>query len=120
MTGETVRGAVPFVVSAWIVLCGLYGIVGSRNLVHLVICVAVVQSASYVLLMGIGYRTQGVAPIFHDLPLGTTVVDPVVQALMLTDVVVEATVMALLLALAVRAHATTGTLDPDSFHPLRG
>ena len=92
----------------------------SRNLVHLVICLSVVQSSTYVLLLAIGYRSGAPAPIFADIPPGTPAVDPVVQALTLTDVVVGATVTALLLALAVQAHKRFGTLDPDELDALRG
>ena len=68
------------------------------------ICLQVAQSSTYVLLLAIGYREGGEAPVFSDIPPGTPAVDPVVQALTLTDVVVGATVSALLLALAVQAH----------------
>jgi multicomponent Na+:H+ antiporter subunit C len=78
-----------------------------------------VQSSTYVLLLAVGYRTGGAAPIFLDIPVGTKAVDPVVQALTLTDVVVGATVTALLLAIAVQAHKRFGTLDPDELDPLR-
>ncbi|HEY7782160.1 MAG TPA: cation:proton antiporter subunit C [Ktedonobacterales bacterium] len=110
----------PYAVAVWLFLVGLYGIITSRNLIHLIICLAVVQSSTYVLLLAIGYRAGGAAPIFADIPLGTPAVDPVVQALTLTDVVVEATVTALLLALAVQAHKRFGTLDPDELRSLRG
>ena len=60
------------------------------NLIHLVVCLTVVQSSSYVLLLAIGYLTGAQAPIFADIPSDASVVDPVVQALTLTDVVVEA------------------------------
>ncbi len=110
----------PYFVAAWLFAMGLYGIVTSRNLVHLVICLAVMQSSTYVLLLAIGYRVGGGAPVFADVPVGTPAVDPIVQALMLTDIVVEATVMALLLALAVQTHKRTGTLDPDRLKELRG
>jgi multicomponent Na+:H+ antiporter subunit C len=113
-------GFLPYAVAAWVFGFGLYGIVTSRNLVHLVICVSVVQSATYLFLLGIGYRNHGKAPIFADIPVGTKVVDPVVQALALVDVVVQATVTALLLALAVQAHKRFGTLDPDELSALRG
>lgn len=114
-------GHLPYAVAAWIFLWGLWGVVSSRNLVHLVVSLAVLQTSTYVLLLAIGWRDAGVAPVFQKpLPPGTAVVDPVVQALVLTDVVVEATVMALLLALAVRAHVTKGTLDPDRLRELRG
>jgi multicomponent Na+:H+ antiporter subunit C len=103
----------PYAVAAWLFGIGVYGMVTSRNLIHLVVCLTVVQSSTYVLLLAIGYVGGGKAPIFADIPAGTTVVDPVVQALTLTDVVVEATVVALLLALAMQAHKRFGTLDPD-------
>jgi multicomponent Na+:H+ antiporter subunit C len=110
----------PYAVVAWLLLVGMYGIVSSRNLVHLILCLGVVQASTYVLLLAIGYRTGGVAPIFADIPVGTPTVDPVVQALTLTDVVVEATVSALLLALALQAEKRFGTVDPDDIRALRG
>ncbi len=111
---------VPYVVAAWLFLVGLYGVVTSRHLVHLVMCVSVLQASTYVLLLGIGYRSGARAPIYADIPVGSKIVDPVVQALTLTDVVVEATVAALLLALAVQAHKRFGTADPDALTALRG
>lgn len=109
-----------YVVAAWVFLIGLYGIVTSRNLIHLIICLSVAQSSTLVLLLAIGYTTGGTAPIFYDIPKGTRVVDPVVQALTLTDVVVGVTVVALLLGLAVQVHKETGTLDPEALKPMRG
>lgn len=110
----------PFFVAGWLFVCGLYGLVSSKHLVHSVVCLAVLQSSTYVLLLGIGYRTGGAAPIFADIPPGTVTVDPVVQALMLTDVVVEAVVVALLLAMVVKAHEKSGTVSPDELRTLRG
>lgn len=107
----------PYAVAAWIVLIGLYGIVTSRDLIHLVISLAVVQSASYVVLLAIGYKSGAQPPIFADVPVGTPAVDPVVQALTLTDVVVGTTVTALLLALAVQTYKRYGTLDPKELRP---
>jgi multicomponent Na+:H+ antiporter subunit C len=105
----------PYLVAAWLFLVGLYGIVTSRNLVHAVTCLSVVQSSTYILLLAVGFRRGGTAPIFLDVPVGTRAVDPVVGALTLTDIVVGATVSALLLALAVQIYKHHGTLDPDRF-----
>ena len=110
----------PYAVAVWLLLVGLYGIVSSRNLVHLILCLGVVQASTYVLLLAIGYRTGGAAPIFADIPVGTPAVDPVVQALTLTDVVVEATVSALLLALALQAEKRFGTVDPEDIRAMWG
>ena len=110
----------PFVVVAWILAVGLSGVVTSRHLVHLIMCLIVVQSSTYVLLLGVGYVTGAVAPYFYDIGVHTPAVDPVVQALALTDVVVEAAVTALLLAFAVQAHKRFGTLDPQELVSLKG
>jgi multicomponent Na+:H+ antiporter subunit C len=110
----------PYIVAAWLAIVGVYGIVTSRHLVHLVICVSVMQASTYVLLLAVGYRSGAKAPIFADIPVGTQVVDPVVQALTLTDVVVEATVTALLLALAVQAHKRFRSVDPDQMGLMHG
>ena len=109
----------PYIVAGWLLLIGLYGIVTSKDLIHLVVCLSVVQSSTYLLLLSAGYRTSGIAPIFAEHPPGTPAVDPVVQALVLTDIVVGATVTALLLALAVQVFKRRGTLNPGKLRPLR-
>jgi multicomponent Na+:H+ antiporter subunit C len=76
-------------VVAWLFLVGIYGVVTSRNLIHLVVC------------------------------LSGPAVDAVMQALALTDVVVGAAVTALLLALVVQVHKRAGTLDPDALRATR-
>ncbi len=110
----------PYAIAAWLLVIGLYGVVTSKNYVHLVMCLAVLQSSTYVLLLSIGYKMGGGPPIFASVPVGTRAVDPVVQALMLTDIVVEATVVALVLALALQAHKRTRTLNPDKIEELKG
>jgi len=109
----------PWLVAAWLLGIGLYGIVTSRHYVHLIGCLSIVQSATYVLLLAAGYRWRAVAPIFYNHKPGTPAVDPVVQALVLTDVVIGATVTALLLALALQVHKRRETLDPEDLRPLR-
>jgi multicomponent Na+:H+ antiporter subunit C len=113
-------GYLPYALAAWLILWGLYGIVTSKNLIHLVICLAVLQTSTYLILLAIGYKAGAIAPIYADMPGGTPAVDPIVQALMLTDIVVEATVVALLLAIAVQAHERGGSLDPAKLASLKG
>ena len=110
----------PYVVAAWVLVVGLYGVVTSRNLVHLIVCLAVAQSSTYLVLLSIGYKRGGVPPVFSDQPASPHAVDPVVQALTLTDVVVGTTVTAMLLAIAVQAHKRYGSLDPEELRSMRG
>lgn len=109
----------PWLVAAWLFAVGLYGIVTSRHYVHLIGCLSVCQSATYVLLLGLGFRWRAGPPIFYDHPPGTRAVDPVMQALVLTDIVVGAAVTALLLVIALQVHKRRGTLDPRALRPLR-
>jgi len=112
--------ALAYGVVGWLFLIGVYGVVTSSNLVHLVVCLSVAQSATDILLLEIGYRTAGHAPVFVDLPARPgPAVDAVMQALALTDVVVGASVTALLLALVVQVHKRAGTLDPDQLRATR-
>jgi multicomponent Na+:H+ antiporter subunit C len=46
----------PYLVVVWVLAVGLYGIVTSRHLIHLIMCLIVVQSSTYVLLLAVGYR----------------------------------------------------------------
>jgi multicomponent Na+:H+ antiporter subunit C len=110
----------PYAVAAWICVIGIFGIVTSRNMIHLALCLTVTQSSTYVLLLAIGYVEGGGPPIFKGVKLGTTAVDPVVQSLALTDIVVSVTVLALILALTLDVHREAGTVDPDELAELRG
>lgn len=110
----------PYFAAAWVFLVGLFGVIRSRNFIHLSICLAIIQSSTYLLLLTIGYRSHATAPIFLNLPITTRTVDPVVQALMLTDIVVETTVISLLLTLAVQIHKRTRNLDPNQVTSIKG
>jgi multicomponent Na+:H+ antiporter subunit C len=110
----------PYALAAFIFVAGLAGIVTSRNLVHIAVCVSVCQSATYVLLLAIGYKEKGTAPVYADIPSSRRVVDPVVQSLTLTDIVVAVAVAALLLALAVNAYEHHGSLDPSEISRMKG
>jgi multicomponent Na+:H+ antiporter subunit C len=110
----------PYLVAGWICVIGLYGIVTSKHLIHLALCLTVTQSSTYVLLLAVGYVQGGGPPIFKGVKLGTTAVDPVVQSLTLTDIVVSVTVLALILALALDVHDELDTMDPDRIAELQG
>lgn len=115
----TVISHLPYLIAGWLCLIGLYGIITSRNLIHLIVCLTVVQSATYILIIAIAFRFGAHAPIYNEIPAGTRAVDPVSHALILTDLVVGATVSALLLSIAVLVHKLKGTLDPNDMAPLR-
>jgi multicomponent Na+:H+ antiporter subunit C len=109
----------PFLVVAVLLLGGMYGIATSRNYIHLVMCLAVMQASTYILLLTVGYKLRANAPIYADTTVRAKATDPVTHALTLTDIVVGTTVSGLLLAMAVQVHKEKGTLDPAELRPLR-
>jgi len=111
-----------YFVGAWLILIGAFGIVRARNLIQAVVCLAVAQSGTYVLILSVGYQWGAAPPVFGEPATKPTlhVVDPLVQAMTLTDIVVSATVTSLLLAIAIQIHKRNGTLDPDELNAIRG
>jgi len=111
----------PYAVAVWVFLIGLYGLVTTRNFIHAVLCLSVMQSSTYILLLSIGFRRHAGAPIWSQTtPPGSPSVDPVMHALSLTDIVVGATVMALLLAMTMQVHRKTNSVDPRRARSLQG
>ena len=53
----------PYFVAGWLLLVGCFGVVRSRDLIHTVVCVAVAQSGTYVLLLSIGFQYGASAPV---------------------------------------------------------
>ena len=110
----------PYAIAVWLFVVGLYGVVSSRNLIHMTLCLTVMQSSTYVVLLALGYKNGATAPIFKGVKLGTPAVDPVVQSLTLTDIVVSVTVVGLILALALDVHKHLRTVDPDQVVDMTG
>lgn len=93
-----------------LVLLGLYAVAARRDLVRVLLGVSLLQAGANLLLVAVGFRPGAEAPIVVGSALAP-MVDPIPQALILTTIVIGVGVLALGLALAVRLHETTGTLD---------
>lgn len=104
-------------------LIGLYGVLTHRNLLRIMLCLGLMESASYLLLITLGYRYGGTAPIFYEeqlLPGTVTVVDPIMQALALTSIVIGVVTLAMVLALIIQLARHYRTLDIRKIRELRG
>ncbi len=102
---------------------GLYGLVTERNLVRLLLNLGVMESATFLFLIMVGYRAGGTAPIFYEpqvVPGQTPVVDPIVQALALTSIVIGVVTLAMALSLIIQIARHYRTIDARRIHDLRG
>jgi multicomponent Na+:H+ antiporter subunit C len=93
---------------------GLY-LMLSRNLVRLVLGLALIGHAANLLIFVSGRLTRGRPPIVGDVPLAPgTFADPLPQALILTAIVIGFGVFAFALILVRRAITLTGGEDVDA------
>ena len=112
-----------------LILIGLYGVVVKKNVVKIVISLAIMEYGVNLLLILVGFRhkadgTAGVAPIM-DKTMSLTAfvngaVDPLPQALVLTSIVISLGVLALMVAICIRLYERYGTFDITEIKRLRG
>jgi len=89
-----------------------------KNLVKVLLGVNILESAVNLLIISIGYREGGVAPIFTLAP-STTMVLPTPQALVLTSIVIGVATSALLLSFTMVIYRKYGTVDVEKMKELR-
>jgi multicomponent Na+:H+ antiporter subunit C len=104
-------------------LIGLYGVVTQRNVLRILLSLGLMESATYLFLIALGYRANSTAPIFYEaniIPGQTPVVDPITQALALTSIVIGVVTQAMALALIIHLARIHRTLDSRRMRDLHG
>jgi len=111
-------------------MIGLYCVLVKKNMVKIVIGLAVMEYAVNLFFIMAGYRTNGQAPIISPQDLAgktevtanfiNTTVDPLPQALVLTSIVIGLGSLALMISLCVRIYEKYGTFDITEIRRLRG
>jgi len=109
----------PFLAAALLVATSFFIIVLKRNLIKLIMGIAMMASGVNLFLVALGYRAGGNAPIYTEVPPGPMVL-PVPQALTLTSIVISVAVLALMLTLVIRIYRHTGSLDSEKSRRMKG
>ena len=105
-------------------LVGLCGVLIQRNLIKIIVGLTIMEYAINLLLIMIGYRSEGSAPIqalgknANEFAMGA--VDPLPQAMVLTAIVISLGVLALAVAVSMRLYHKYGTYDIAAMRRLRG
>ncbi|MCK4387520.1 MAG: cation:proton antiporter subunit C [Dehalococcoidia bacterium] len=110
---------IPFLAVAALIGIALYIIMSKRNLIKLVMGIAILEAGVNLFLITLGYREAGVAPIYTSAPAEIMVL-PVPQALTLTSIVIGVSILALMLSMIVHTYRHTGTLDSEASRKLKG
>ena len=106
---------------SFILFCvGLYCVLRKRNIIKIIIGLAIIEYAVNLLIVLIGYRLHGRAPIFDRNQNILNMVDPLPQALVLTTIVVGLAVIMVVVSLAIRIYEKYGTFDITKIRRLKG
>ncbi len=117
-------GIAIYVLTFALLVVGLYTVVAKKNIIKIIVGVLILDYAINLLLVLVGYRSGGTAPI---LAKGQSVsefaqgaVDPLPQAMVLTSIVIGLGLTALMVAMAIRLYQKYGTFDMNDIRKLRG
>jgi multicomponent Na+:H+ antiporter subunit C len=122
---------VPYALCFLLFVIGLYCAVVKKNMVKIVVGLAVMEYAVNLFLIMLGYRANGTAPILdktcYDSTTGqvtadflNAAVDPLPQALVLTSIVIGLGTLALLISICIRTYEKYGTFDITKIRRLKG
>jgi len=104
-----------------IFMLGVYAVVAKKNLIKIVIGMLIVEYAINLMLVLVGYRSNGLAPIITEAGESTSAfVDPLPQAMVVTSIVIGLALAALMVALCVRLYERYGTFDILHIRKLKG
>ena len=109
-----------YILCIFLFLVGLYGVIAKRNLIKIVIGIAIMEYSVNLFLILIAYVKGGTAPILSGDEGAKVFVDPLPQAMVLTAIVIGLATTALLLAIAIRIYKKYGTFDIREIKNLKG
>jgi len=107
-----------------LMLIGLWGVLAKKNILKMIISIAIFDTGLNILIVSLGYLPGRAAPIIDGTKvtvqnIATTAIDPVPQALVLTAIVIGFGVTALMLVYALKLHQYKKTLDINQFTDLK-
>jgi multicomponent Na+:H+ antiporter subunit C len=91
-----------------------------RNIIKIIIGIAIIEYAVNMFLILIGYRMHGRSPILEKNQVILNMVDPLPQAMVLTTIVIGLALIFVLVSLAIRIYEKYGTFDITKIRRLKG
>jgi len=114
---------IEYVFGTIFIMLGIYCLVEKKNLIKKVMGIGIISIGIHLLLITIGYREGGIAPIITPenlLRFSQYSVDPLPQALVLTSIVIDLSITALGLSIGILLFEKRKTLDTSKIKELRG
>ena len=115
---------IPFILGTLIILLGIYAIAAKKNLVKIVIGLIIMECGVNLMLILVGYKSGGMAPIITPAIVASDTVpvfvDPLPQALIVTSIVIGLGTTAMAISICLRLYEKYGTFDILQIRRLRG
>ncbi|MDO5844983.1 MAG: sodium:proton antiporter [Methanocorpusculum sp.] len=111
--------AIPLIAVAILIGIAFAIILLKKNMIKMVMGVGILEGAVNLFLVTLGYRENGVAPIFTSAPEGAEMVLPTVQAMTLTSIVIGVATTALMLVFVMLIYKKYGTVNSDKMRRLK-
>ena len=109
----------PYFAAGFIMIVGLTALLFKRNVIKILMAIVLIEAGVNLFLVSLGYRKDGVAPIFTGTPSDQMVM-PTVQALTLTNIVIGLATTAMMLSLAMRIYKYYRTTNITKMCKLKG
>lgn len=106
-----------------LIFIGIWGMLTQKNIIKMIIGFSIVDTGIHLVILSIGFRKEGTAPII-DAALSKTeavsrAIDPIPSALVLTAIVIGLAVTALMLVYAFKMYEKKGSLQIKDFKELK-
>ena len=99
---------------------GLFGLLTRKHIVKIFISIAIMESAIFLLFIGLSFNREKVAPIIDATQTQVaTMNDPIPQAMILTAIVIGMAVLALGVSFAIEYYKLTGKTEIDTMNEMR-
>lgn len=113
-----------YVLTFLLLIVGVYAVVAKKNIIKIIVGILIIDYAINMLLVLVGYRSGGKAPIMTEGQqagqFARSAVDPLPQAMVLTSIVIGLGITALMVAMAIRLYQKYGTFDMSKIRKLKG
>ena len=111
--------SIVFATGLMLILIGVWGMLTHCDILRIIIGFALMGTGSHIVIIAIGYVTNGTAPIIDSglslTEAPTRSVDPIPSALAVTAIVIGFAVTGVMLAYAIRLYQAKKTLSIDAF-----
>ncbi|MCZ0861457.1 MAG: sodium:proton antiporter [Methanocorpusculum sp.] len=109
----------PFIAVALLIGIAFAMILLKRNMIKMIMGLGILEGAVNLFLVSLGYREDGIAPIFTGAPADAAMVMPTVQALTLTNIVIGVATTALMLVFVMLIYKKYGTVNANEMRRLK-